>query len=89
MTGPGLQAGALPRLPIVNFDPQTDAAYIRLSDHRVASTNALAAEIIADFDAGGRLVGLEILDARRLLTPALLARLRCPATPEGQANCGG
>lgn len=65
-------------------DPSADAAHIRLraiEDRGVASTYTCdAAEvggmIHLDFDAEGRLIGIEVLDASRKLPPELLAGAR-------------
>jgi uncharacterized protein YuzE len=58
--------------PIVTYDREADAAYIRLSDGPVRESEQVANDIVLDFDADGRIVGLEILDAHRHLSPDLL-----------------
>lgn len=61
------------------YDRQTDTAYLQLSDNtRKARTHAcdpidVNGEINLDFDAEGELIGIEVQDAKRLLTPDLLA----------------
>lgn len=61
------------------YDRQTDTAYLQLSGNtRKARTHAcdpidVNGEINLDFDAEGELIGIEVQDARRLLTPDLLA----------------
>jgi uncharacterized protein YuzE len=68
---------------IIAYDQQIDAAYITLrssdDDVRVAKTvpldpREIDGEINLDFDAEGRLVGIEIQSASRFLDPALLER---------------
>lgn len=61
----------------ISYDPDGDAAYIYLVEipaggvDRTIPVDALAdqAMINLDFDVSGRLVGIEVLDASRLLPP--------------------
>jgi uncharacterized protein YuzE len=46
----------------ISYDPEVDALYIRFLDGTV-TTKELGDGIAADFDAEGRLAGLEVLDA--------------------------
>ena len=45
----------------LEFDPAADAAYFEISSAEIATTQELEPGIIADYDAAGHLVGLEIL----------------------------
>jgi uncharacterized protein YuzE len=65
----------------VTYDASVDAAYIQLVDEigagGVANTypcdpRKVGGMINLDFDHGGRLVGVEVLDASRLLPSELL-----------------
>jgi len=62
------------------FDRQTNTAYLELSDEGEKSrTHAcdplgVNGEINLDFSIGGELIGIEVLDARRMLPGDLLAR---------------
>ena len=58
--------------PTVHYDPEANAAYIRLSPLPVEESEEVAEGIVIDFDAEGRIVGLEVLDARTHLPPDLL-----------------
>ena len=51
----------------ITYDPEVDALYIRFRKTRktTVKTKRLAEGIAADYDARGRLAGLEILDAKR------------------------
>jgi YD repeat-containing protein len=49
----------------VRIDPSADAVYIDLAEREIASSEELAEGIIVDYDAEGRIVGVEILDASR------------------------
>lgn len=46
----------------ISYDPEVDALYIKFLDATV-TTEHLAEGIAADYDAEGRLAGIEILDA--------------------------
>ncbi|MFN3761963.1 MAG: DUF2283 domain-containing protein [Anaerolineae bacterium] len=48
----------------VTYDPEVDALYIRFLETKV-TTKHLAEGIAADYDAEGRLAGIEILDAMK------------------------
>ena len=46
----------------ITYDPEVDALYIRFKENTV-TTKHLAEGLAADYDAQGRLSGIEILDA--------------------------
>ena len=48
------------------YDPEADAAYVRLAPEEiaVAETREVAPGIILDLDMAGRLVGIEVLNVR-------------------------
>jgi uncharacterized protein YuzE len=48
----------------LRYDPEADALYVRLADAAVQESEEVAPGIVLDFDAGHRLVGLEVLNAR-------------------------
>lgn len=65
----------------VTYEPSVDAAYLQLVDEigagGIAKTypcdpNEVAGMINLDFDSAGRLVGIEVLDASKLLPPGVL-----------------
>lgn len=67
----------------ITYDPKVDAAYIYLVDEIPAGGVAMTCpcdprqvrgEINLDFDSGGRLLGIEVLDASKTLSPELLRR---------------
>lgn len=67
----------------ISYDPSVDAAYIQLADEIGAGGVAFTygcdpsevdGMIHLDFDAGGILVGIEVLDASSKLPPEVLAR---------------
>jgi YD repeat-containing protein len=59
----------------ITYDQEVDALYIRLQETTV-TTKHLAEGIAADYDAEGRLAGIEILDAmKRLGDPEVFKRV--------------
>ena len=66
----------------ITYDHEVDALYIRFKETTV-TTRPLAEGIAADYDAEGRLAGIEILDAAERLGGRLLSHLRdAGASPE-------
>jgi uncharacterized protein YuzE len=47
----------------IEYDREVDALYVRLQEKFVAKTTEIDEGINIDFDEGGKLIGLEILDA--------------------------
>ncbi|MBK9027137.1 MAG: DUF2283 domain-containing protein [Propionivibrio sp.] len=45
----------------LEFDPQADAAYFGISDAEIETTREIEPGIVADYDAEGHLVGIEVL----------------------------
>ena len=59
----------------ITYDAEVDALYIQFLETTV-TTKQLAEGIAADYDAAGRLAGLEILDAsKRFGDPQVLRRV--------------
>jgi uncharacterized protein YuzE len=59
----------------ITYDQEVDALYIRFQETTV-TTKHLAEGIAADYDAEGRLAGIEILDAmKRLGDPEVFKRV--------------
>lgn len=74
----------------IQYDSSVDAAYIQIADQidagGVASTymcdpREVQGMINLDFDADGRLVGIEVLDASFRLPPEALATSRSASEP--------
>ncbi len=53
--------------PVLKYRPEDNAAYIRLSASKVLESSEVAPNVVFDFDAEGRIVGIELLDARSQL----------------------
>ncbi|GJE58957.1 DUF2283 domain-containing protein [Methylobacterium trifolii] len=45
------------------YDPEADAFYLRLAEGEIVDSEEVRPGIVLDFDAQGRVVGIEILDA--------------------------
>ncbi len=59
----------------VNFDQETDALYVRFSESEISETIEVRPGVMLDYDAEGRIVGLEILDTAKNLANANLTQL--------------
>jgi uncharacterized protein YuzE len=58
----------------LHYDPATDAAYLRFSAEPVIDSAEVSPGVVLDFDAEGKIVAMEVLDAaRRLPKDALIA----------------
>ncbi len=58
--------------PTIKYSPEDNAAYIRLSQDKVLESAEVAPDVVFDYDAQGRIVGIELLDAKAQLSPELL-----------------
>jgi uncharacterized protein YuzE len=58
--------------PTIKYRPEDNAAYIRLSQQRILDSAEVAPDVVFDYDAEGRIVGIELLDAKAQLSPELL-----------------
>jgi uncharacterized protein YuzE len=58
----------------LEFDPAADAAYFEISAVEVETSKEIEPGIIADYDAEGRLVGIEILSMRKRAWAEALSR---------------
>lgn len=57
------------------YDPEANAIYVRFSDEEIDHTDEVRPGIIVDYDARGHIVGIEMLDAKTLLSEAALKSL--------------
>jgi uncharacterized protein YuzE len=49
----------------VRVDREADAVYLNLTDRAITESEEVADGIVVDYDAQGRIVGVEILDASK------------------------
>ena len=54
----------------LEYDPETDAAYITLVDVEVVDSEEVKPGIVVDYDAKNRVVGIEVLHVRKRLPDA-------------------
>ena len=59
--------------PTIKYRAEDNAAYIRLSREKVLESAEVAPDVVFDYDAEGRIVGIELLDARAQLSADLLS----------------
>lgn len=58
----------------IEYDPKADAMYIRLLSGTVAESDEVRPGVVFDFDAAGRVLGIEMLDvSKRTDNPRELA----------------
>jgi uncharacterized protein YuzE len=50
-----------------HYDSDADALYVRFADAKVVESEEVRAGVVLDFDAEGRIVAVEILDASQHL----------------------
>lgn len=49
------------------YDADADALYVRFADSAVAESEEVSDGVVLDFDAEGRIVAIELLEARKHL----------------------
>lgn len=54
----------------IEYDPEVDALYVRLSDSKIIESEQVQPGIVLDFDEAGKVVGVEVLNASNRQTPA-------------------
>ncbi len=65
-------------MPDTTYDPEADALYIQLSDTRPVEAEEVAPNVMLDFDVEGRVVGIEVLTATKVLAPGAWSGARLP-----------
>jgi len=53
------------------YDPDVDALYVRFADTPVSESEEVSAGVVLDYDANGRIVAIELLDASKHITPGV------------------
>jgi uncharacterized protein YuzE len=59
----------------IKYDKEANAFYVRFSERDIVESEEVRPGLIVDFDSEGRIVGLEMLDARMQLPADALASL--------------
>ena len=52
----------------LRYDPKVDAIYIELAKGRYSKTKKISDSILVDEDSKGKVLGIEILDAKKNIT---------------------
>ncbi|MCV0395785.1 MAG: DUF2283 domain-containing protein [Rhizobiaceae bacterium] len=60
--------------PTIRYRPDDNAAYIRLSRAKVLESAEVSPDVVFDYDAEGRIVGIELLNAKAQLPGDALTR---------------
>ena len=60
--------------PIIQYRPDDNAAYIRLSQGKVMESAEVSPDVVFDYDAEGHIVGIELFDARGQLPKDALTK---------------
>lgn len=68
----------------ITYDPEADAAYVNLGRGKIANQK-VHDPFIYDVDAEGRVIGIEILSASRVLTPGDWQNARRPGEGDSDA----
>lgn len=69
----------------ITYDPEADAIYIYIGAVRKVDHTEEAGPFIYDVDPDGRIVGIEILSASKVLTPGDWQSARLPDTKSADA----
>lgn len=63
----------MPTKVAIKYQADDNAAYIRLSGGDILESSEVVPNVVLDYDADGRIVGIELLDARAQLSAELLS----------------
>ena len=55
--------------PEMTYDPEADAAYLKLADGPYRDSAEVEPGVVLDFDTSGRVLGIEFLPASKVLAP--------------------
>lgn len=58
------------------YDQEADALYVRFSNSKIIESEKVRPGLVIDFDAEGRIVSIEMLDARKQLAADALAEIK-------------
>jgi uncharacterized protein YuzE len=66
------------RMLDITYDPELDAAHINLGSGKVADREEVTPNLVLDYDREGRVVGIEVLGASKILAPSAWQHARRP-----------
>lgn len=70
----------------LHYYPETDSLYIDLSEQPSADSREVAPGVVLDFDAAGRLVGIDIQHASRVVNLSRLEAVSLPVASVSLSN---
>ena len=70
----------------IEYDPEADALYIQVREVEVADNVDIEDGVTVDLDADSHIVGLEILDASKRLSPSDLSNIVIQKLPLGSTT---
>lgn len=59
----------------LKYDEKADALTVRFTDDPIVESEEVRSGLVVDLDANGKIVAIEVLDARETLAPEALAQL--------------
>lgn len=62
----------------LRYDPEADAAYIKLADGEYDESEEVSPGIVLDFTTDGQVMGIEILSASKTLAPGVWSKAPPP-----------
>jgi YD repeat-containing protein len=63
------------------YDPEADAVYVQIAEGNVAESAEVGEDVVLDYDAEGRVLGIEFLAASKRLAPGRWTQARAPKGP--------
>ena len=69
----------------ISYDPKVDAMYIRFKNGRYDHTKKITDEILIDVTSEGKVLGLEILDAKKQFGEVKPGKIEFSAKPSFQS----
>jgi uncharacterized protein YuzE len=69
----------------ITHDLEADAVYISLARGRIDATDEIAPNAFVDRDSEGKIVGIEILTASKVLAPGSWQQARMPGNKDVEA----
>ncbi|MDO8674685.1 MAG: DUF2283 domain-containing protein [Candidatus Omnitrophota bacterium] len=67
----------------IEYSKDADALYVYFREMHVAKTREIEEGVMVDLDGQGHLIGIEILDVSKRLTPQELANVNIENLPAG------
>lgn len=67
----------------IEYSKDTDALYVYFREMNVSKTKEIEEGVLVDLDDKGHLIGIEILDASKRLTPQELSNVNIENLPLG------